>query len=85
MVRFKNDAHWNEAGNLAAAIHLYRLLERENNLSRLLNSQLKKHCYAYYSAFDSWMPPDDWVEETAMSKDSLEQIRDKFIELERSW
>ena len=53
--RFKNDGHWNEAGNQLAAICLYRFLEEEMGLPALSEERLGESLQRYYSAFiDEW-------------------------------
>lgn len=54
--RFANDNHWNEQGNMLAAVCLYRFLERALNLPARSADGLLEELYMYYSAFQS--PPD---------------------------
>lgn len=48
--RFQKDAHWNEAGNLLAAVCLYHYLEQDANLPRLSENGLREALYRYYAA-----------------------------------
>lgn len=50
--RFKNDDHWNEAGNRLAAACLYRALEEKTGLPRLSEGRLQEAIFRYYTAFE---------------------------------
>jgi hypothetical protein len=76
--RFKRDVHWNEAGNLLAAIHLYRFLEEVLNLSPISDDTLKEQLYTYYSSFDGWMPDDKFTKYVLVSPEKKESIRSKY-------
>ncbi len=81
-VRFTNDGHWNEAGNMQAAMHLYRFLEQEANLTPMPDAQLEEEIYTYYSAFPAgWMPPN-WSRPTSASPETLARIQQKYLALE---
>ena len=54
--RFKEDVHWNEAGNQLAALCLYRLLEEHMGLPRLSQERLGEAISRYYAAFEGGMP-----------------------------
>ncbi len=49
--RFKNDKHWNEAGNCWAAVCLYRVLEEEMRLPARTEADLRTALDQYYAAF----------------------------------
>ena len=49
---FKNDWHWNEAGNRLAAVCLYRALEEQTGLSGLSKGKLQEVLFRYYAAFE---------------------------------
>ncbi len=49
--RFVNDSHWNEQGNMLAAVCLYRFLERELNLPVRSIDELLGQLHRYYAAF----------------------------------
>ena len=53
--RFKNDSHWNEAGNRLAAVCLYRVFEEKMRLPAL-SEDLRATLHGYYAAFEGWMP-----------------------------
>jgi hypothetical protein len=76
--RFKHDVHWNEAGNLLAAIHLYRFLEEVLNLPPISDDTLKEQLYTYYSSFDGWMPDDMFTKYVLVSPEKKESIRSKY-------
>ena len=50
--RFKDDVHWNEAGNRLAAVCLYRVLEEKTGLPRLSEGRLQEILSRYYAAFE---------------------------------
>ena len=52
LYRFKNDDHWNEAGNRLAAVCLYRVLEEKMGLPRLSEGRLQEILSRYYTAFE---------------------------------
>ncbi len=94
--KFKNDYHWNEAGNYMAAVCLYRFLEEEADLTRLSEEKIGKILSQYYSAFASWVPEKHRREEgrRAASPQTLASIREKyqafpesdpFKEKEKNW
>ena len=53
--RFKNDPHWNEAGNRLAAMCLNRFLERQLGLPALSDEAVESALGRYYAAFEA--PP----------------------------
>ena len=55
--RFKNDEHWNEAGNWLAAGCLYRVLEEKMGLPHLSEGRLQEALSKYYAAFGDEIPP----------------------------
>ncbi len=82
-VRFKNDGHWNEVGNLLAAIELYRVLERDGNLPTMPNEKLSAAVRTYYGSFpEGWTPPRQWVASVAVPPEVRSAIRNKYIALE---
>ena len=54
--KFKNDGHWNEAGNQLAAVCLYRVLEEKMRLPALSEEDLQAVLHQYYAAFGGWTP-----------------------------
>ena len=53
---FRNDDHWNEAGNQLAAACLYRFFEEKAGLPLLSKGALQEALHRYYSAFEGWRP-----------------------------
>ena len=53
--RFKNDSHWNEAGNHLAAICLYRFLEEKMRLPKSSEDTLQEALHRYYLAFGGYL------------------------------
>ena len=56
LYKFRNDDHWNEQGNHAAVICLYRFLEEKLRLSLLPEDEFQKRLSDYYTAFHAWLP-----------------------------
>jgi hypothetical protein len=81
-IRFGRDNHWNELGNLLAAAHLYRVLEKEIGITPLPEDRLDRALAAYYSAFPGGRLPERWAEEAPVSDQTLERIRRRYTELE---
>jgi len=79
---FKNDGHWNEAGNLLAATYLYRYMEGVLDLPAIPEDVLKRRLYTYYSSFAGWMPDEAFLEETALTTEEIRGIRSKYLNLE---
>lgn len=78
----RNDAHWNELGNLLAAVHLYRELAPLLPGQALTEAEIRRSVHAYYQAFDGWQPPvlsDPW--DVPASEKAA--IRLRYLALER--
>ena len=54
--RFRNDYHWNEAGNKLAAVCLYRVLEEKEGVPVLSEDGLQEALFRYYAAFGDEEP-----------------------------
>ena len=78
-VRFREDGHWNEAGNRLAARCLYRAIERERGRSPLPERSLALHVARYYAAFagDGAGPATVGAENARMAA-----IRGKYLALD---
>jgi hypothetical protein len=81
--RFKNDGHWNEAGNQLAAVYLYRFLEKETNLLPLSADKLNEEIYAYYAAFSGRWMPELWVKKLPVSPNKSARIKAKYTAIEK--
>lgn len=68
--RFKNDGHWNEAGNQLAAVCLYRFLEGKVGLPKRSEDELWEALSRYYAAFGGEAPPE-----------TTAAIREKYLAL----
>lgn len=77
--RFKNDGHWNEAGNQLAAICLYRFLEKEMGVPALSEGRLQDALFQYYTAFGGFK-----AGEAAGSgaSETVATIREKYLALD---
>ena len=85
-VRFDNDYHWNEMGNMVAAHCLLRFLEQEAGLSPLPDDVLAQARHEFYRAVDlgeGWMPPSVWATRPATTRHDAEAIRAKYLALDR--
>ena len=81
--RFKNGGHWNEAGNLLAAVCLYRALEDKDGFSRLSEDELQEAVYRYYTAFGGGeFLPSDIIRGGGASAAEFRKIRKKYMELD---
>jgi hypothetical protein len=80
--RFKKDRHWNEAGNLLAAVQLFRVIEKELHLNPISDTELKGALYTYYDAFPGGWMPGVWIKKVETSVDNLSKIREKYLALE---
>ena len=54
---FANDRHWNELGNLLAAVHLYREFAPTLPGTPMTHREILRSVHAYYRAFGGWQPP----------------------------
>jgi hypothetical protein len=80
--KFEKDDHWNELGNLHAAVHLYHHLAPELGLELLGERELAEHLHRYYDAFDlAWRPPGS-VAPPPLDPDAARAIRARYAELE---
>ena len=77
--RFKNDAHWNEAGNQLAAVCLYRVFEERMGLPMRTDEDLRATLYGYYAAFEGWMPPTPRI---PVSLQTAAGIRETYNQLD---
>ena len=81
--RFKEDVHWNEAGNQLAALCLYRFLEENVGLPRLSEERLGEALSRYYAAFEGGIPLETGGEgEGAISLEAAAEIREKYLALD---
>jgi hypothetical protein len=55
-IRFRNDGHWNERGNLMAAVVLYRWMREISNRTVADRATLEKRVGRYLDAFGGWRP-----------------------------
>ena len=86
-IRFRNDAHWNEAGNMLAARCLYRIIERSSELPRTTEAALSDRLHTYYSAFrgdGGQLPLATEAGDVLSPVDAgaLAAIRSKYLELD---
>ena len=83
--RFRNDSHWNEAGNQLAALCLYRFLEKKMGLPHLSEERLWGAISRYYAAFEGGVPLKTGGEgEGAVSLEAAAAIREKYLALDMS-
>ena len=85
-VRFDNDMHWNEMGNMVAAHCLLRFLEEEAGLPPLSDDVLAQARYEFYRAVDlgdGWMPPSIWATRPTTMRHDPDVIRAKYLALDR--
>lgn len=81
-IRFENDRHWAERGNMLAARRLYRLLEPEGGATPISDDELDWRIARYYAAFPgAWRPPGVDADRREENEE-LSAIRAKYLELE---
>lgn len=78
---FANDGHWNELGNLLAAVHLYRAVAAELPGEVLNEQEISRAVYTYYRAFGGWRP-SMWSEPWEVPAAELAAIQQRYLELE---
>ena len=86
-ISFRNDAHWNEAGNMLAARCLYRFVERSRELPRVTEAAVTDRLQTYYSAFrdDGGQSPvaaERGDVQSPVGSEMLAAIRRKYLELD---
>ena len=80
--RFRNDGHWNEAGNQLAAVLLHDSLSRGVLRGTAPVTKPDRALFAYYNAFpDGWMPRR-WIARGESDAEFSEQIRRKYTALD---
>lgn len=81
-VSFENDAHWNERGNMLAAIVIYRFLEERMGLDPIPEMELRKAVGNYYAAFpESWQAGPEFPP-TSLDAITRQAIRTRYTKLE---
>ena len=83
-VRFDNDRHWNERGNMVAAHCLHRFLEQEAGLLPLSDDLLAEARYEFYRAvaLGGWMPSSAWATRPATTRNDAEAVRARYLALD---
>jgi hypothetical protein len=81
-VRFKNDGHWNERGNMHFAIQAYRFLSRKIGFKPLSEPALEQQLANYYSAFPEYWQPAGEFPPPRISADDARRIRNRYAALE---
>ncbi|MXY23769.1 MAG: SGNH/GDSL hydrolase family protein [Acidobacteria bacterium] len=78
---FANNPHWNELGNLLAAVHLYRELAPTLPGTPMTHREILRSVHAYYRAFRGWRPPM-LTEPWDVPATELESVRRRYLALE---
>ena len=55
-IKFRNDGHWNELGNLLAAVALYQDLVARGSVSRLAANEIRAALEKHYKSKGKWQP-----------------------------
>ena len=86
--RFQNAAHWNEAGDLLAAVCLYHYLEQDANLPRLSENELREALYRHYAACRNreagWTPGGRRATTVPASSAELAGARQQYSALDQA-
>jgi hypothetical protein len=80
MIRFREDPHWDETGNMLAAIALYREISRLRGRTAADALTVAARLRTYYSSFDGWYPADLPLRLPFSAE--MQSIRDRYLELE---
>jgi hypothetical protein len=80
--KFEKDDHWNELGNLRAAVHLDRHLAPQLDLAPLGERELTEQVRRYYDAFALPWKPADGVTPAPHDPDAARVIRARYAGLE---
>lgn len=78
---FRNDGHWNEYGNMLAAMSLRQRIGEWQGLPPTTPDALRADLEVYYSAFDGWRP-DPQPGAPGAPPDTQAVIRRKYTALE---
>jgi hypothetical protein len=78
---FRNDGHWNEYGNMLAAMQLRQQLGTRHGLPADTPAEMRTALDVYYSAFDGWKPAPEAGPNT-VPPGVRELIRRKYTALE---
>ena len=78
---FRNDGHWNELGNLLAAVHLYRELAPEIVDVLLSDHEIARALHIWYTAFPGF-EPSLWTEPHDVVPARVQALRRHYIPLE---
>lgn len=78
---FQNDGHWNEYGNMLAAMCLRQWTGELRNLPAAAPAEMRSALAGYYSAFDGWKPDTD-AGAPDTPPDTKAAIRRKYTALE---
>lgn len=82
-IRFKNDGHWNEKGNMLAAMELYRFLAGEFGLTPRSEEVMRRDLGIYDRAFPWDWPRPDWLKtDIGGGLDEIRGLRAKYLETE---
>ncbi|KAA3620796.1 MAG: hypothetical protein DWQ08_14955, partial [Proteobacteria bacterium] len=82
LIRFDNDGHWGEEGNLMAGWSLYRFVEEKHLLGKQSDRDLKMALYRYYEALDGdWRPGARWAVASANVPGEAQAIRRRYAGL----
>ena len=83
-VRFDENPHWNERGNMVAAHCLHRFLGREAGLPPLSDGLLAEARYEFYRAVSlgGWMPSSAWATRPAALRHDPDVIRARYLALD---
>lgn len=82
LAEFVHDGHWNEYGNMLAAMQIYSDLSNALGLAKIGDGELTQLLHKYYASFgDDWKSPFP-LEPSKYERNELDRIKDTYLELE---
>ncbi len=82
--RFVQDGHWNENGNLLAAVVLLRALEADFSGAPLSEQSLREALFTYYSSLGDFMPEAEFLHRVDIDPDLSRSLRMRYGPADRT-
>ncbi len=82
---FRKDGHWNEQGNLVAAVYLFKFLARRLGLADDSDEFVRTQLTSYYGSFPERIGVSPWLGTAAVPEASAEAIAAKYLSAGRDY
>lgn len=82
---FRKDGHWNEQGNLVAAVSLFEFLARRLGLSGVGDEFIRTQLTTYCGSFPERIGASAWLGTAAVPEASAEAIAEKYLSAGRDY